>query len=139
MTLMTGSLTHLRPSATCILSERTTCFQDCNTLHVEATDGSRGIFASRFEKAKEALWLVINKGEDAEIDVQSLAWRPAKARATCYSRLSLRCEYPSPTLPKALRFSTSTMETRLGRRFLAAVQCELTVEVTPQTDGSSTC
>lgn len=36
----------------------------------EATDGSRGIFASRFEKAKEALWLVINKGEDAEIDVR---------------------------------------------------------------------
>lgn len=37
----------------------------------EATDASKGIFASRFEKAKEALWFLVNKGkEDAEIKVR---------------------------------------------------------------------
>ena len=46
----------------------------CTVLRVEATDASKGIFASRFEKAKEALWFLVNKGkEDAEIKVKGPA------------------------------------------------------------------
>ncbi|CAE7360333.1 SUMF2 [Symbiodinium pilosum] len=36
----------------------------------EATDASRGIFASRFEKAGDALWLLINKGNTSYSTVQ---------------------------------------------------------------------
>ena len=45
-------------------------------ISCQATDALHGIFASRFEKDGEALWLLINKGNRSEITVADLLQIP---------------------------------------------------------------